>query len=68
MVVFPMVATLDPEGGIAFEASIFVAVLGASNYTYACATRAQTTINCGLELMQLIAKLNRKHNSGGSHQ
>lgn len=39
----PMVPILDPEGGIAFEASIFVAVLGASNYTYACATRGQTT-------------------------
>lgn len=30
-----------PGSGIAFEASIFVAVLGAPNYTYACATRAQ---------------------------
>jgi transposase len=39
----PMVSILDPEVGIAFEASIFVAVLGASNYTYACATRGQTT-------------------------
>ena len=39
----PMVAILDPQGGLAFEASIFVAVLGASNYTYACATRGQTT-------------------------
>ncbi len=29
----PTVRILDPEGGIAFEASIFVAVLGASNYT-----------------------------------
>ena len=38
-----MVPILDAEGGIAFEASIFVAVLGASNYTYACATRGQTT-------------------------
>ena len=34
----PMLATLDPQGGLAFEASIFVAVLGASNYTYANAT------------------------------
>jgi transposase len=33
-----MVPILDAEGGLAFEASIFVAVLGASNYTYACAT------------------------------
>lgn len=39
----PMVPILNPEGGTAFEASIFVAVLGASNYTYACATRGQTT-------------------------
>jgi transposase len=38
-----MVPILDAEGGLAFEASIFVAVLGASNYTYACATRGQTT-------------------------
>lgn len=27
----PMVPALNPEGGTAFEASIFVAVLGASN-------------------------------------
>lgn len=38
-----MVPILDAEGGLAFEASMFVAVLGASNYTYACATRGQTT-------------------------
>jgi transposase len=36
-----MVPILDAEGGLAFEASIFVAVLGASNYTYACATRGR---------------------------
>lgn len=34
---------LDRAGGVAFEAHIFVAVLGASNYTYACATRSETT-------------------------
>lgn len=38
-----IVPILDAEGGLVFEASIFVAVLGASNYTYACATRGQTT-------------------------
>ncbi len=34
---------LDRTGGVAFDAHIFVAVLGASNYTYACATRSETT-------------------------
>ena len=38
----PTVAILDPQGGIASRAQVFVAVLGASNYTYACATAAQT--------------------------
>ena len=32
-----------PEGGIEFQAHVFVAVLGSSNYTFACATRAETT-------------------------
>jgi transposase len=30
------------EGGVAFQAHVFVAVLGASNYTYACAQRDET--------------------------
>jgi transposase len=34
---------LGHDGGAAFQAHIFVAVLGASNYTYACATRSETT-------------------------
>lgn len=34
---------LDPAGGPASAAHIFVVVLGASNYTYACATRAEGT-------------------------
>jgi transposase len=34
---------LDPAGGPASAAHIFVAVLGASNYTYACATAAEST-------------------------
>ena len=34
---------LDRASGVAFDAHIFVAVLGASNYTYACATRSETT-------------------------
>jgi len=35
------VPVIDPHTGDAWSASIFVAVLGASNYTYAEATRAQ---------------------------
>jgi transposase len=34
---------LGHDGGAAFQAHIFVAVLGASNYTYACATCSKTT-------------------------
>jgi len=34
---------LDGRGGVAFRAHVFVAVLGASNYTYACATRSEGT-------------------------
>ncbi|CAB3734616.1 hypothetical protein LMG22037_05888 [Paraburkholderia phenoliruptrix] len=34
---------LDGRGGLAFHAHVFVAVLGASNYTYACATRSEGT-------------------------
>ncbi|MGF6727880.1 transposase [Paraburkholderia sp. GAS41] len=37
------VSILDRAGGVAFKAHIFVAVLGASNYTYACATRSEAT-------------------------
>ncbi|WGS43913.1 IS21 family transposase [Burkholderia sp. JSH-S8] len=37
------VPILDRAGGVAFKAHIFVAVLGASNYTYACATRSEAT-------------------------
>jgi transposase len=37
------VPILDRTGGIAFKANIFVAVLGASNYSYACATRSEAT-------------------------
>lgn len=39
----PTVPILDHAGGIASKAHIFVAVLGASNYTYACATRSEAT-------------------------
>uniref|UniRef100_UPI003BEF16F2 IS21 family transposase n=1 Tax=Burkholderia arboris TaxID=488730 RepID=UPI003BEF16F2 len=39
----PTVPILDRAGGVAFKAHIFVAVLGASNYTYACATRSEAT-------------------------
>jgi transposase len=35
------VATLDRDDGIAFKAHVLVAVFGASNYTYACATRSE---------------------------
>ena len=37
------ITRLDPAGGPASAAHIFVAVLGASNYTYACATPAEGT-------------------------
>jgi len=37
----PTVPILDPAGGVAGRAHIFVAVLGASNYTYACATASE---------------------------
>ncbi len=36
---------LDPAGGPSAAAHIFVAVLGASNYTYACATAAEGTVD-----------------------
>ena len=36
---------LDRAGGVAFHAHIFVAVPGASNYTYACATRSDTALD-----------------------
>ena len=34
---------LDGRGGVAFRAHVFVGVLGASNYTYACATHSEGT-------------------------
>ena len=36
---------LDPAGGPPAAAHIFVAVLGASNYTYACATAAEGMVD-----------------------
>ncbi len=38
----PTVPVIDAAGGEICRAQIFVAVLGASNYTYACATATQT--------------------------
>jgi transposase len=38
----PIVAA---DGDIAFQAHIFVAVLGASSYTFACATRSEGTVD-----------------------
>ncbi|HDR9504586.1 IS21 family transposase [Burkholderia pyrrocinia] len=35
------VPILGRDGGVTFKAHVFVAVLGASNYTYACATRSE---------------------------
>lgn len=35
------ISILNRESGIDFQAHIFVAVLGASNYTFACATRSE---------------------------
>jgi transposase len=37
------VPILARDGGIALQAHVFVAVLGASNYTFACATASETT-------------------------
>jgi transposase len=42
----PTVPILARDGGIEFEAHVFVAVLGASNYTFACATRSETMADC----------------------
>jgi transposase len=39
----PTVPIVDASSGEITQAQIFVAVLGASNYTYACATLAQTS-------------------------
>lgn len=36
------VGIVDPDTGVLRQAHIFVAVLGASNYTYVCATAAET--------------------------
>ncbi|SAK47150.1 integrase catalytic region [Caballeronia fortuita] len=33
---------LARDGGVDIEPHVFVAVLGASNYTFACATRTET--------------------------
>jgi transposase len=41
----PTLTILDPAGGAATAAHIFVAVLGASNYTYACATAGEGTVD-----------------------
>lgn len=38
----PTMAIIDAATGEITQAQIFVAVLGASNYTYACATKTQT--------------------------
>jgi transposase len=38
----PTVGIVNPDSGELRRAHIFVAVLGASNYTYACATQAET--------------------------
>lgn len=38
----PIVAA---DGDIAFQAHVFVAVLGASSYTFACATRSEGTVD-----------------------
>jgi transposase len=35
------VPVLARDGGIAFQSHVFVAVLGASNYTFACATQSE---------------------------
>ncbi|MEN9760645.1 MAG: hypothetical protein RI906_471 [Pseudomonadota bacterium] len=41
----PTVATIDADTGEIRQASIFVAVLGASSYTFACATPGQTQVD-----------------------
>ena len=46
----PTMPIIDPDSGEIGQASIFVAVLGASSYTFACATAAQKQADwlCGL--------------------
>ena len=41
----PTVGIVDPDTGVLRRAHIFVAVLGASNYTYACATPGETQVD-----------------------
>lgn len=61
------VPILDRTGGIAFKAHIFVAVLGASNYTYACATRSEATpdsIGGLIDAMEFYGGVPRKSPGG----
>lgn len=51
----PTVGLVNPDTGELRRAHIFVAVLGASNYTYACATAAQTQSDWLRGLSQALA-------------
>ena len=57
------VELVDPRTGELSRAQIFVAVLGASNYTYACATRTQQAVDwtrsiiAALEFIQGVPRL-----------
>ena len=48
------VPVVDPDIGEIWQAQIFVAVLGASNYTYACATARQTMLDWIGALVQAL--------------
>jgi len=43
------------NGDVAFQAHVFVAVLGASNYTFACATRSETMVDWISSLVDAMA-------------
>jgi transposase len=43
------------NGDVAFQAHVFVAVLGASNYTFACATRSETMVDWISSLIDAMA-------------
>ncbi len=51
----PTVGLVDPDTGVLRRAHIFVAVLGASSYTYACATPGETQADWLRGLIQALA-------------
>jgi len=59
---------LDPTGGPASAAPIFVAVLGASNYTYACATPSEGTADWIGGLVGALTYVRWRHRTDRSRQ